>query len=230
MKWTHRKKIIYKSVIFVVICLLVCSCSHKSGHNRDKNKDGKEINKTNTLTEVEPILTANEIFEMCNTAVFMIVGSNTQASGFFVTSDGLAISNYHVINNLYSKNDIIVLSNGDRYSIKEIVKYSEYYDYAIFTTTCRNTNYLSISDKQFKVGDKVYAIGSPYGLQNTFSSGEISQIRNKYIIQTTAQVDYGASGGALINEHGEVIGITSAITDNSTANLNFAISLEVIDR
>ena len=80
------------------------------------------------------------------------------------------------------------------------------------------------------MGDKAYAIGSPRGLENTFSSGEISQLRDDNIIQISVPIDHGSSGGALINEYGEAIGITSAGLDYSGANLNFAVSTDLVRR
>ena len=67
-----------------------------------------------------------------------------------------------------------------------------------------------MGNKNPKDGEKVYTIGSPLGLENTFSSGEISQLREDNLIQINAPIDHGSSGGALINEYGEVIGITTA--------------------
>lgn len=79
------------------------------------------------------------------------------------------------------------------------------------------------------VGEKVFAIGSPKGFENTFSSGEISQWRDRNRMQTTVMIDHGSSGGALINEYGEVVGITSGTFDSeSVANLNYAVSIDVI--
>lgn len=78
------------------------------------------------------------------------------------------------------------------------------------------------------MGERVYTIGSPKGLENTFASGEISQIREDHFIQISCPIDHGSSGGALINKYGEVIGITTGGRDDSGANLNFAKDICVI--
>ena len=65
-------------------------------------------------------------------------------------------------------------------------------------------------------------------MENTFSSGEISQLREDNLIQINAPIDHGSSGGALINEYGEVIGITTAGIETSGANLNFAVDIDVV--
>ena len=90
-------------------------------------------------------------------------------------------------------------------------------------------NYIKVADIIPAIGEKVYTIGSPRGLDNTFSSGEISQKRNNgKILQISAPIDHGSSGGVLLNVYGEAIGITSAGYDDSGANLNFAININII--
>lgn len=79
-----------------------------------------------------------------------------------------------------------------------------------------------------EIGEKVYAIGSPRGLQNTFSEGIISGLRNEKghrIIQTTVPITHGSSGGGLFDAQGRLIGITSKGIEG-TGNLNFAVSIE----
>ena len=87
-----------------------------------------------------------------------------------------------------------------------------------------------MASKRPSVGDKAYAIGSPRGLDNTLSDGMISQIRENDYLQISVPIDHGSSGGALLNEYGEVIGITSGGLDDSGANLNYAISIDVVKR
>lgn len=65
-------------------------------------------------------------------------------------------------------------------------------------------------------------------MENTFSSGEVSQIRDGHYIQISCPIDHGSSGGALINAYGEVIGITTAGRDDSGANLNFAKDIVLV--
>lgn len=150
-----------------------------------------------------------------------------QGSGFFVSEDGLAISNYHVFKGTHKGAEIIKLYDGKQYKIKEVLAYSEKYDYILFKIEGK-FNYIPVTQRKYEIGEKIYTIGSPRGLENTFSSGEISQIRDNAIIQISAPIDHGSSGGALINSHGEVIGITSGGRDDSGANLNIARDIRVI--
>lgn len=181
-----------------------------------------------------PVLKGSEVFKKYSSAVFMIYGATSnnnqiwQGSGFFVNADGLAVSNYHnfegaseIVVKLYESDSLYEITKDD------ILAYSKSEDFIIFKVKGRNSYpFIPIANKRSEVGDKVYTIGSPKGLENTFSSGEISQYRTEQgFIQITAPIDHGSSGGVLINEYGEAIGITSAGRDDSGANLNFSRDL-----
>lgn len=158
--------------------------------------------------------------------------SGFQGSGFFISGNGIAVSNYHVFKGTTKGLENIKLSDGSTYKVNEVIDYNEEEDYILFRVGVGNypMNYIPLCTTPPKVGEKVYAIGSPRGLENTFSSGEISQIRDKNVLQISVPIDHGSSGGALINSYGEVIGITTAGRDDSGANLNFAMSIKVIDK
>lgn len=180
-------------------------------------------------------LSGQEIFRKCNTAVFMVYTSTGlqgfQGSGFFVSPDGLSVSNYHVFEGTGIGLEVIKTSNDKQYKIDRVIFKDKENDVMVFTVKAAGTkfNYIPISSHNPQVGEKVYAIGSPRGLENTFSSGEISQFReNGSVIQISVPIDHGSSGGALINEYGEAIGITSGGFDNSGANLNFAVNINVV--
>ena len=156
-------------------------------------------------------------------------GSSTaQGSGFFITSSGIAVSNYHVFKGSLKGKETIKLSNGKTYKVKDVLAYSEKYDYILFKVEGSNFNYIPVTKRGYEIGDEVYAIGSPKGLENTLSNGLISQSHTGYFIQISVPIDHGSSGGALINCYGEVIGITSGGRDDSGANLNFARDIRAI--
>jgi serine protease Do len=115
------------------------------------------------------------------------------------------------------------------YKVTEVIQKSSDEDFILFRVNATNTDYIPLAQYKPSVGDKVYAIGSPRGLENTFSSGEVSQWRDTNLMQISALIDHGSSGGALINEYGEVVGITSgSFADGSQANLNYAWSIDAI--
>lgn len=189
----------------------------------------------NGISQNRPPLSGQEIFKKCNTAVFMIFTSTGlqafQGSGFFISPEGIAVSNYHVFEGTGMGLEVIKTSNDQQYKIDHVIFKDKTNDVMVFTVKAAGTkfNFIPVSSRNPLVGEKVYAIGSPRGLENTFSSGEISQFReNGRVIQISVPIDHGSSGGALINEYGEVIGITSGGFDDSGANLNFAVNINVV--
>lgn len=246
----RTSNIIY--AILISLCLI--SCAHKSGHNRPQaashsgNTDMSSSQSSNVTRGGQRNLNVivsnsrgdknkldgSKIFAKYNTAVFMVFTSDGyngyQGSGFFINSDGLAVSNYHVFQGTSIGAEQIKLADSDEvYKVEEVIYSDENEDFILFRVGVSNTNYIPLAKYKPQVGEKVYAIGSPRGLENTFSSGEVSQWRDKNLMQISALIDHGSSGGALINEYGEVVGITSgSFADGSQANLNYAWSIDAI--
>ena len=242
------------TIYAILMSLTIVSCAHKSGHKRlqiaspSSNEEMRDSNASNvkhggkrnlevTVTNSQGDknkLDGSKIFAKYNTAVFMVFTSNGyngyQGSGFFINSDGLAVSNYHVFQGTNIGAEQIKLADSDEiYKVAEVIHSDADEDFILFRVGVSNTNYIPIAKYKPQVGEKVYAIGSPRGLENTFSSGEVSQWRDKNLMQISALIDHGSSGGALINEYGEVVGITSgSFADGSQANLNYAWSIDAI--
>ncbi|MDE5874653.1 MAG: serine protease [Muribaculaceae bacterium] len=239
----------------IVTALLLGSCAHKSGRTPrlpSNNRKSEEVPvKTNTpqaeqegsrqvevtlsnLSGEKNKLDGPKIFSKYNSAVFMVFTSDGysgyQGSGFFINSEGLAVSNYHVFRGTHKGAELIKLANSEEaYKVVEVIHSDSEEDFILFRVNVSNTNFIPVAKDKPKVGEKVYAIGSPRGLENTFSSGEVSQWRDKNLMQISALIDHGSSGGALINEFGEVVGITSgSFADGSQANLNYAWSIDAI--
>ena len=178
------------------------------------------------------ILEPTEIFKKYNSAVFMIYTTDGlgvfQGSGFFISENGVAVSNYHVFKGTAVGSEVIKLSDGRQCKISEVIAKSASEDYILFRIKGHFVH-IPVSHRKNNVGEKVYTIGSPRGLENTFSSGEISQIRDDNYIQISCPIDHGSSGGVLINAYGEAIGITTGGHDESGANLNFAKNIKVLN-
>ncbi|MBS5541179.1 MAG: trypsin-like peptidase domain-containing protein [Phocaeicola plebeius] len=233
-------------LLLLVSSLFIIGCAHKSGHNKQgfSQEERSIISQQSTMRRSGTKVTDNnqdrvkmdgaEIFSKYNTAVFMVFTSDGynmyQGSGFFINNSGLAVSNYHVFQNTsIGEEGIKLAGSNDIYKVSEILQRSEKEDFILFRVNITNTNYIPVARYKPNVGEKVFAIGSPRGLENTFSSGEISQWRDRNLMQISALIDHGSSGGALINEYGEAIGITSgSFYDGSQANLNYAWSIDVI--
>ncbi len=234
------------------VLLLLCGCrkppertsrgreqtkTENSNRRTAKNESSGRQSKVKTSIKQESSKTkldGAEIFERYGSAVFMVYTSDGrngfQGSGFFIDNNGLAVSNYHVFKGTAIGMEQIKLPNSNTvYNVKEVIHKSSNEDFILFRVNCKNTNYIPIAKSKPKIGERVYAIGSPKELENTISSGEISQWRDNNLIQTSVSIDHGSSGGALINEYGEVVGITSGTFDvSSSANLNYAWSIEAV--
>lgn len=176
-------------------------------------------------------LTAEQVYRDCSPAVFYIevydeAGNATSTgSGFFIDGNGTAVTNYHVIDEAHSAK--VQMSDGTKYDILGVYDCSSVEDWAVIKVDCEGNPYLGIGAEEMVVGaSTVYAIGSPKGLQNTITTGIISNPSRdegglKYI-QTSAAISAGSSGGALINKYGQVIGITSGSYIGGQ-NLNIAL-------
>ena len=147
-------------------------------------------------------------------------------SGFYISASGLLVTNYHVIEGAYS----IKVSNGtSECYVNRIESYNKEKDIAILSVniTSAKVPYLELNTALPTVGDTVYTMGSSLGLTNTFSSGIVSytdrEIDGMKFIQTTAPISSGNSGGPLINEYGEAIGMNTA-TYTEGQNLNLCIT------
>ena len=180
-------------------------------------------------------LDAEGIFAKCSPAVFYIElydetgAAFASGSGFFISSSGVAVTNYHVIEDAYSAK--ILTSAGGVYDVAGAYDYSEENDLALLQIDGSGFPYLDMGDSSSLVtGSTVYAIGSPRGLDNTISQGIISNadrpIDGVDYIQFTASISPGSSGGALLNTAGQVIGVPSLFIDGQ--NLNLAVPINLV--
>ena len=189
------------------------------------------------LTEGFLPLSAGEIYEKAAPAVFLIEVFDRKevllgtGSGFFIAEDGRFVTNYHVIKNAYSAK--IHLSDGKTYPVDMVRGIDEANDLAILQVeTAKKTPYLIIGNAELMAnGDKVYALGSPEENMNILTEGIITNrhqsVNGKVMIQMTAPIAAGSSGGALLNEFGQVIGVTSSgLRDEK--KVGFAVSVNHI--
>lgn len=147
-------------------------------------------------------------------------------SGFFSFDSATIVTNYHVIEGAYRIEAID--DNNNIIAIDTIYNYDEEKDIAIVQVDTEESTYKPLTlaeSKDIQRGESVVAIGSPLGIKNTVSTGTISNIielDGMGMIQFTAAISSGSSGGALFNNFGEVIGITSASYVEGQ-NLNLAV-------
>lgn len=174
-------------------------------------------------------------------AVVLIVAQDAsgrpqrQGSGFVVTTDGKVVTNFHVIDGMTSA--VVKFSDGAFYQVAGVTAADPDKDLAVLKIDAigRVFPVLPLGDSErVEVGEKVLALGSPLGFENTLSDGIISAIREfggRKWLQTTAPVSPGSSGGALLDTSGRVVGVMALswrLRDLDIPigqNINFAIPI-----
>ncbi len=145
-------------------------------------------------------------------------------SGFFVR-DGQVATNLHVVKGA-SRGYAKLVGQKTKYDIEGITAIDTERDLVLLKVSVPMAQALPLGDSNtVQVGMPVYAVGNPRGLEGTFSQGIISSIREvgtDRILQLTAPISPGSSGGPVLNSGGEVIGVSVA-TFRGGQNLNFAI-------
>lgn len=184
-------------------------------------------------------LTADQIFEKVNDAIVVIYSydfdglKHGQGSGIILNSKGIIVTNYHVFAGCerieVKKHDTLIITSG-------IIGASIEKDVLIIKIDESKYPEIPVAEEtNLKVGQKVYAVGSPLGFENTMSEGIISGLRelkefeerkNKFI-QITASASPGSSGGAVLNSKGELIGMIRMGVEEGE-NMNFAIPVSDI--
>lgn len=163
-----------------------------------------------------------------STAILVMEDANGQplslGSGFLVR-DGQVASNLHVVAGAtrgYAK----LIGEKAKYDIEGITAVDSERDLVVLRISARRTQVLPLGNSDVvQVGEPVYAVGNPQGLEGTFSQGIVSSVRDvgtDKLLQITAPISPGSSGGPVLNARGEVIGVSVA-TYRGGQNLNFAI-------
>lgn len=191
-------------------------------------------------------LTAQEIYRMVNPAVVVVMtdlGGNKVSigTGVIFTRDGYVLTNHHVVEG--GSKCLVTLDSGRRFEAKYVAGDSEN-DLAVLKVNGDNLPVAAFGDSDLlTVGDRVYAIGNPLGveLRGTLTDGIISAInrdvevdgRTRTLLQTNAALNSGNSGGPLINEYGQVVGINNikmVSRATSVEGLGFAIPSAYMER
>lgn len=175
-------------------------------------------------------------------AVVGVSTSQSLGSGAVITEDGFIITNYHVIDK--DKENIQVFTSGDNVYDAVLIGFNQPLDVAILKINVNNLDYLEFVDtSDIKVGDKVIAVGNPYGLSFSVTEGIISAVNREGIngyevyAQTDVPINPGNSGGPLINLNSKIVGINNFKVGNAEG-LGFALqadtakkaSFDIIDK
>jgi S1-C subfamily serine protease len=151
-----------------------------------------------------------------------------RGSGFLVSSDGMIVTNYHVI--AEGNVAVVKFSDGTVLPVEGVLAADKVRDLAIIKIRGGSFRALALGNSdRIQIGEDVVAIGNPLGLELTVSNGILSGVRTVEkaggkFLQITAPISHGSSGGPLFNTSGEVVGITSMYFEGGE-NLNFAIPI-----
>ncbi|OUR90926.1 hypothetical protein A9Q87_13410 [Flavobacteriales bacterium 34_180_T64] len=247
----YLDKLINIYILFFALSLLLYGCNGCSRYEINEKANARNSSRdysspetkldesniplinSNTSSSNNSNLTLMELFKKHKSAVFMILTSDgkdgKQGSGFFISASGIGVSNFHVFEGTNKGLEIIKLESGEELKIYEVLDSNKEDDYIIFKVNSDNHfNFFNVASNLPEIGEEVFAIGNPKGLEHTLSKGIISGYRgnSREIIQTTTEITHGSSGGPLLNMTGEVIGITTM--GIGEANLNFAINMNTI--
>jgi serine protease Do len=189
---------------------------------------------------VSPARDVSSLVKQIGEAVVQVRTPEGLGSGFFINADGYLITNFHVIEGeteisveVYHQKD----GQLDRETYKQvkIVAINKFHDLALLKIEDKNApkfKFITLGNSDaLSVGDAVFAVGSPLGLERTVTQGIVStktrQLEGNLYLQTSAQINPGNSGGPLFNLAGEVVGVTNMkITFGE--GLAFAIPVELV--
>lgn len=151
-------------------------------------------------------------------------------TGCIIDKSGVILTSAHVID--IGKNIVVTMSNGQNYDAKLIKHLGTNKDIALLKINVpKDLRTVKLGNSaKIKVGQKVLAIGNPFGFNGTLTQGIISRIDyTKNRIQTDAAINPGSSGGPLLNTNGEIIGINQAIynPDNNISNIGIGFATPI---
>lgn len=193
-------------------------------------KEVEEIPTFDQFCESRRAFNTQELFEhVIESVVGIAHEGKIYGSGVVLDERGILATNQHVVG--ISKKVSVMLNDGSEY-IGEMLRSYRDVDLAFIQILTKPKKYVAVADReQLKVGQSVFAVGHPMGLQNTITKGIISAIsrpiKGAEYIQTDASINPGNSGGPLFNEYAEVIGINTMVLNN-TQGLGFAIPIDIV--
>ena len=187
-----------------------------------------------------PVRDVQDLVKLIGEAVVQVRTPGGLGSGFLINADGYLITNFHVIEGETEISvEVYHQKNGqlerDTYKQVRIIAINKFHDLALLHIEDKNASKFKFvmlgGADAMTVGDSVFAIGSPLGLERTVTQGIISTktraLEGELYLQTSAQINPGNSGGPLFNMAGEVVGVTN-MKITSGEGLGFAIPVELV--
>jgi serine protease Do len=172
-----------------------------------------------------PVQSPADITARAMPAIVSVRAGDSLGTGFVVRSDGWVATNFHVVRG--ATEVTVVFSDHREFPVVEIMNANRLHDLVILRIDAHGLPVLPVGNSDaVRPGDSVLAIGHPLGLEDTVSNGLISAVRHVHanldVLQVSAPIAPGSSGGPLFNDRGEVIGVATAFM-NGGQNLNFGL-------
>ena len=165
-------------------------------------------------------------------SVVHITYPGSGGSGFFIDKN-LIVTNYHVLEDIKTNIDIVDMYDN-HYTVKYVLGYNKTTDIALIQVNEAGVSYLKRNTHEVLHGSLVYTLGNPYGIPFVIAQGLVGKpswnIEGKDTIMHTAPMSAGNSGGPLVNQYGEVLGINTLSSGGTDAqNLNYAVKIDEVD-
>lgn len=175
--------------------------------------------------------TSINVYQQASPSVVTIRVGRGAGSGSIISAEGLVLTNDHVVSSARNGRVEVLTSTGQTYT-GDVIATDRRNDLALvrLRTSDRLPALRVASPDGIRVGQRVYAIGSPFGLSGTFTTGILSRIADNGDLQTDAAINPGNSGGPLLNSNGELIGVNKAILSpgrGGNIGIGFATSATV---
>lgn len=208
------------SVLLIFIFSLISGIFlNESVYSKDTEYNGEEFVNVTVYEKINPAIVLVEA---------QMIDGLSSGTGCIINKSGIILTSSHVVDN--SSYIEITTSKGETYKAEVVKSDGENGDLALLKITpSKPLPTIKLGDSSMvKVGQKVLAIGNPFGFNGTLTTGIVSRIdheRNK--IQTDAAINPGSSGGPILNAKGEVIGISQSIfnPDNNKSNIGIGFAV-----
>ncbi len=181
--------------------------------------DNEEINNISIYEKAAPAVV---------TITVMTIEGPSSGAGTIIDASGIILTSSHVVGDANSAT--ITTESGEEFPAQVLARVGQQSDLAILKAKANKPlPYVPMGNSQtVKVGQKVLAIGNPYGFERTLTLGIISRLdKEKNRIQTDASINPGNSGGPLLNTNGEIIGINQSIFNPEGRRTNIGIGFAV---
>lgn len=176
--------------------------------------------------------TSPQVFNKIKNSVVIIMAgkaddkSSMEGSGFVISRDQV-VTNFHVVRD--ADLAVVAFQDGRRENVKGVAFFDPDQDLVVLSVPTNDVPPIPLGDElSLHQGDHVLALGAPEGLTLSLTDGIVSafrKVKGTFMIQSTAPISHGSSGGPLLNEQGQAVGITTLGVNNNVAGIYFAVGV-----